>query len=135
MTTFLDTNILVRHFTGDPPEQARRATSMLASVTDLHLTDVVAAETVYVLEAFYERPAPEVATLLRSALAFEPITVDDEDRLLRALEIYELHAIDFTDCYLAACAEIDGERLIASFDHDLDPVPTVTRVEPPAADR
>lgn len=134
MTAFLDTNILVRHFTGDPQEQARRATSMLGSATDLRLTDVVAAETVYVLESFYERPAAEVATLLRSAIAFEAITVDHEDRLLRALEIYELQAIDFTDCYLAACAEIDGDRLVASFDRDLDLVNSVTRLEPPPVD-
>lgn len=133
MTTFLDTNILVRHLTGDPPEQAQRATSLLASATDLHLTDVVAAETVYVLGSFYERPPAEVAPLLRSAVAFEVVTVDDEDRLLRALELYELHAIDFTDCYLAACAELDGDRLVASFDRDLDTVQTVTRLEPPSA--
>ncbi|MBW3665483.1 MAG: type II toxin-antitoxin system VapC family toxin [Actinobacteria bacterium] len=130
MTTFLDTNILVRHFTGDPPAQARRATSLLAAATDLHLTDVVAAETVYVLESFYEVPPADTARLLRSAVAFEAVTVDDEDRLLRALEIYELHAIDFTDCYLAACAEIDGQGLVASFDRDIDKVQTVTKLEP-----
>lgn len=130
MTAFLDTNILVRHFTGDPPQQARRATALLASATELHLTDVVAAETVYVLESFYEVPPADVAPLLRSVVSFPAITVDDKARLLRALEIYELHTIDFTDCYLAACAEIDGQGLVASFDRDIDKIQTVTRLEP-----
>ena len=133
MTAFLDTNILVRHFTGDPPDQARRATSLLGSATDLRLTDVVAAEAVYVLESFYQQQPADIAMLLRSAIAFETIAVDDEDRLLRALELYELHAIDFTDCYLAACAELDGSSQVASFDRDLDKVGTVTRIEPPPA--
>ncbi|MDX1620763.1 MAG: PIN domain-containing protein [Nitriliruptorales bacterium] len=126
----LDTNILVRHFTGDPPDQGRRATALLASATDLRLTDVVAAETVYVLESFYGQPPVDIAVLLRSAIAFEAIAVEDEDRLLRALELYELHGIDFTVCYLAACAELDGSLQVASFDRDLDKVDTVTRIEP-----
>jgi predicted nucleic acid-binding protein len=56
LSAFVDTNILVRHLTGDPPEQARRASSFLAQAEELLLTDLVAAEVVYVLESFYEVP-------------------------------------------------------------------------------
>ena len=41
MTAFLDTNIVVRHLTGDPPEMAARATAYLQSETGLFLTDPV----------------------------------------------------------------------------------------------
>ena len=55
-TAFVDTNVLVRHFTGDPQEMAERATRYLRDATRLLLVDVVAAELVFVLESYYRRP-------------------------------------------------------------------------------
>ncbi|MBA3652900.1 MAG: PIN domain-containing protein, partial [Actinobacteria bacterium] len=52
MSAFVDTNVLVRHLTGDPADLARRATAYLGSERELLLTDLVAAETVCVLESF-----------------------------------------------------------------------------------
>ena len=46
MTAFVDTNVLVRHLTGDPPEQAARATAYLAAADELLLADLVVAEMV-----------------------------------------------------------------------------------------
>ena len=46
MSAFVDTNILVRHLTGEPAEMASRATRYLQVETDLLLTDLVVAETV-----------------------------------------------------------------------------------------
>jgi len=66
MSAFIDTNVLVRHLTGDPPDMAARATAYLENENELLLTDLVAAETVYVLESFYETPRHEVAEALRS---------------------------------------------------------------------
>ena len=40
MRAFLDTNILVRHLTGDPPTQAKRATAFLGSDHELILARV-----------------------------------------------------------------------------------------------
>ena len=61
MSAFVDTNVLVRHLTGDPPEMAGRATAYLRAEAELLLTDLVVAETVYVLESFYEAPRTAVA--------------------------------------------------------------------------
>jgi len=55
LSPFVDTNVLVRHLTGDPPEMAVRATAYLRRESELLLTDLVAAETVSVLESFYAR--------------------------------------------------------------------------------
>jgi predicted nucleic acid-binding protein len=54
LSAFVDTNVLIRHLTGDPPEQARRASAFLARAKELLLTELVAAEVIYVLESFYE---------------------------------------------------------------------------------
>jgi predicted nucleic acid-binding protein len=131
LSAFLDTNVPVRHLTGDPPEMAERATAFLGSERDLLLTDLVAAETVYVLESFYEAPREQVAQALRSLIAFESIVCVDPALLLRAVEVYETDRIDFADAYLVACAESTGVGRIASFDRSIDRIDTVERVEPP----
>lgn len=79
LTAFLDTNVVIRHLTGDPPEMARRATRVPAQPEPLLLADMIVAECVYVLESFYEVPRPRVAELMRAALALpciEPIDLE-----------------------------------------------------------
>jgi predicted nucleic acid-binding protein len=124
LSAFVDTSILVRHFTGDPPEQARGASSFLAKAEELLLTDLVAAEVVYVLESFYEVPRARVAELVRAILAFESTVLVDLSLLLRALELYEVNELDFADAYLVASAETSGVNTVASFDRSIDRVGT-----------
>lgn len=130
MTAFVDTNVLVRHLSGDPPDQAARATAFLAGADELVLPDLVVAEIVYVLESFYEVAKEEVARLVRSIIGFEPIRVRNQALLLRSLEVYEIHRIDFVEAYLVASAEVSGVDEVVSFDRSIDRVPTVNRIEP-----
>jgi predicted nucleic acid-binding protein len=130
VTAFIDTNVLIRHLTGDPPDMAARATAFLATADELLLPDLIVAETVYVLESFYEVPAKDVAQTVRSILAFAPIRTLDPALLLRSLEVYETHRIDYAEAYLVASAERSGVTDVASFDRSIDRVPTVIRVEP-----
>jgi predicted nucleic acid-binding protein len=130
VTAFVDTNVLVRHLTGDPPELASRATRYLAAADELLLPDLILAEVAYVLESFYETPRTQVATTLRAILAFPSIRVIDADLLQRAVEVYEVHRLDFADAYLVASAERTGIGVIASFDRSIDRVTTVRREEP-----
>mgnify|MGYP003547080870 FL=1 len=132
MTAFLDTDVLVRHLTGDPPAMAKRATRFLAAAEDLLLPDLILAEVAYVLESFYEVARPGVAAILRSVLAFPAIRVVDADLLQRAVEVYEVERLDFADAYLVACAERTGVGAIVSFDRTIDRVGTVQRIEPAA---
>jgi predicted nucleic acid-binding protein len=130
VSAFVDTNILVRHLTGDPPEQAARATKFLAAADELLLADLVVAEVVYVLESFYEVSRARVAELVRAIIAFPAIVVLDPAMLLRALEVYETDRLDFAEAYLVAQAERSGVGVVASFDKAIDRVVTVRRLEP-----
>lgn len=130
MSAFVDTNVLIRHLTGDPVEMATRATSYLRTETELLVTDLVVAETVYVLESFYETAREQVAVALRSLIALASVETVDSALLLRALEVYEIDRIDFAEAYLVASAESTGVNRIASFDRSIDRVRTVERVEP-----
>ena len=130
MTAFVDTNIIIRHMTGDPPDLAARSTAFLAAAEELLIPDLIVAEIVYVLESFYEVPPEEVACLVRSVIAFPAIRTIDVPLLLRALEVYETHRLDFAEAYLIASAESTGVDEIASFDGAIDRIPTVSRIEP-----
>ena len=130
MSAFLDTNVLIRHLTGDPPAQARRATAFLERADELLVTDLIVAEVVYVLESFYEVKRPRVAELVRAIIVFPGIIVVDEPLLLRALEVYEVERIDFAEAYLVASAEASGVETIASFDRAIDRITSVRSVEP-----
>ncbi len=130
MTAFLDTNVLVRHLTGDPPALAARATRFLAEADELLLTDLVLAEMVYVLESYYEVERTRVAELARAVVAFPAVLVADEGLALRAVEVYEVDRLDFAEAYLVACAERTGVGAVATFDRSVDRVGTVRRIEP-----
>ena len=131
MTAFLDTNILIRHLTGDPPDLAARSTAYLASAEELFVPDLIVAETIYVLESFYELPRARVAMLARSVVDFPAIMVVDSGLIHRAVELYEQERLDFAEAYLVACAERTGVEEVASFDRSIDRVQSVRRVEPP----
>lgn len=130
MTAFLDTNILIRHLTGDPPDQARRATRFLAEEDELLVADLILAEMVYVLGSFYEVERERVAELARSVVAFPATVVVDEGLLLRAIELYESVGLDFAEAYLVAAAEVSGVGAVASFDRRIDRIDSVQRLEP-----
>jgi predicted nucleic acid-binding protein len=130
VTVFVDTNVLIRHLTGDPPARAARASRYLQTADELLLPDLIVAEVAYVLESHYETPREQVASTLRSVLAFPAIQVVDLELLLRAVEVYEVHRLDFADAYLVACAERTGIGVIASFDRTIDRVASVLREEP-----
>ncbi len=127
---FVDTNLLVRHLTGDPPEQAARATRFLAEADQLLLTDLVLTEMVYVLESFYEVQRERVAELARAVVAFPAVLSIDDALLLRTIELYEVERLDFTDAYLVASAEATGVGVVASFDQRMDRMPSIRRIEP-----
>lgn len=131
MTAFVDTSILIRHLTGDPPDMAARATRYLESAPQLLLADSIVAETVCVLESFYKAPRGQVAEAMRSLIAFDSITTVDPALLLRAIEVYEVDRLDFAEAYLVANAESTGVNRIASFDTAIDRVTTIERIDPP----
>jgi predicted nucleic acid-binding protein len=126
LTALIDTNILIRHFTGEPKPQAKRAGRLLASGDHLVLTELVVAECVFVLSSVYKLPPNVVASLLRTTIGFASIETPGEARLLRALELFA-DGHGFVDSFLVACAEEAGAS-VASFDRGIDKIGTVPRI-------
>ncbi len=130
MRAFVDTNVLIRHLTGDPPAQARRTTRLLARADQLLLADLIVAEVVYVLESFYQLPPSEVARLVRAIVVDRRIVVVDPVLLLRAIELHDDERLNFADAYLVASADVSGVGAVVSFDRAMDRAGTVRRLSP-----
>ncbi len=118
MSEALDANVVLRHFTGQPPEMAARATTALveAPPRSLVLADLTVAEIVYVLQGPYARPRDEVARLVEATLSLGSVAVDNEALLRRTLEHYGQRSMDWPDAYLVALVEVRHLEGLVSFD-------------------
>ena len=119
MSGFLDTSIVVRYLTGDPPELADRAARIIDSTDDLQITDVVLAETAYVLTSVYQVRRDIVVDHLIAFLQKQNITpfALDKSLVLQALLLCRLSGrISFADALVWAAARSAGSKIIYSFD-------------------
>jgi predicted nucleic acid-binding protein len=129
----LDTNVLVRFLTGDPPKMAAKTRRLFeradAGEISLVLLPVILAETIYTLESFYEMERTAVAGKLVALLGCRGIEAIEGHRVLNALARCRDSKAHFSDAYLAASAA-ELKHPIASFDRDFDKFRDVTRIEP-----
>lgn len=118
---WLDTNIVLRFLTGQPPEHFRRARRLMRRAADgeivVRVTHVALAETVWVLGSFYGREPSAIADILRSFVLADGVKIDDPDTVLDALRSMIDANVAFVDAYVAATAR-RNEAPIASFDED-----------------
>ncbi len=129
----LDTNVLVRFLTGDPPDLASKARKLVARADAgelvLLVLPVVLAEAFYTLESFYEIERKMVASKLSALLRSRGVQAIESGRVLDALSRCEQRGAHFADAYIAASAA-ELKSPIASFDRGFDKFEDVERIEP-----
>jgi uncharacterized protein len=132
---FVDTNVFIRYLTNDDPVLADRIELLLddaaAGAVQLVTTELVMAETIWVLESSYKLTNVQIAPMIRGILATPGMEVINGDLVGRALIMYELQNIDFVDAYIAALMEKQGMRNVYSYDRKhLSRLKTIHRKEP-----
>lgn len=119
---YVDTNIFIRYFTNEPPEQAEKSRILFNQTIkgdyELFICDLIIAETIYVLESVYQLDKSEIAEKILSIIRLDNVIVENRSIILEALEIYEGNNFDFTDAYLACHARKYSVKKIFSFDND-----------------
>lgn len=132
-TFIVDTNVLVRFFTGAPPDMAEKSRLLIERAdhgkATLVIFPVIVAEVFYTLESFYEMERKVVADKLLAFLQCRGIENVEGDRMLDALKRCRDRNAHFADAYLAATAA-EMKHAIASFDRDFDKFKDIRRVEP-----
>lgn len=129
---YIDTNVIVRLLTNDPPELSKKAANFIDDHKDCRLivNDLIVAEVIFVLESFYKIKKDIIAENLNKFFTIPQIIVENQKIIEAALDFYVLKNIDYAEAFLSAYAIENRSPEIASFDKHLDKVGDIKRIEP-----
>lgn len=111
----VDTNVLVRYLVADDPDQAAKAKRYMQAGT-IHLSCVVLAETVWVLESAYGYDKEAIVAALDQLLSAHEVAAEDAELALAALRDYRDSNAGFTDCLIGRRNAANGCEETGSFD-------------------
>lgn len=131
---FLDTNVLLRYFTGDNLEMAEAARRLLANVErgeeKIVVTPLIVFETVFTLQRTYGVPRKRIAAMVSAIVSLPGIRFTEKRVCLDALALFVRQNISFADAYTAVHMRSHGITEIYSWDSDCDKIEDVHRVVP-----
>jgi predicted nucleic-acid-binding protein len=127
----VDTNLIVRYLVQDQEKQARAAGKLFDACDRGDLVIVVLpavlAESVFVLESFYEHARSDIASALGTLISSPGVEISGPAVHLDALDRYRKTKVHFVDCLIAATAAAE-DTPVATLDRDFRKFPDV-RVE------
>ncbi len=123
----VDTNVIVRVFAEDDPEQADIADGVLAADA-VFLPKTVVLEFEWVMRSVYRKPAAAIAAAIERMLETANVQVEDQTAVTRAVAWFR-QGTDFADAlHLASSGHTDA---FVTFDIDLRRQAARLGVEPP----
>ena len=117
----VDTNLLVRLFTRDDPNQAVIADRFIEH--GAWVPQVAIVEAIWVLGSVYGRSTIELIGHLEMLLEHKDLIVQDADVVNAALGLFRARpALGFTDCMILEIARKFGHLPVGTFDRGLGKV-------------
>ena len=119
MIGLLDTSMVVRYLTGDPPQLAEKAARVIDGEEGLQVTDVVIAETAYVLTSVYGISRSVVVDHLVAFLQKENVSpfALDKGLVLQALLLCKPSGrVSFADAMVWAAGRSSESKVVYSPD-------------------
>jgi predicted nucleic acid-binding protein len=116
---FLDTSVIVRYLTDDPPAMAAAAARLIDSDVVLTVSPVVLAEVAYVLTSVYKSPRDIVVDALTAFLQRENIVLQHLDKglAIQALLLARPSGrVSFADAMIWAAARSSEMPRVYTFD-------------------
>lgn len=116
---FVDTSVLVRYLTGDPPGAAKIAVQIIEESPTLNLTDVAIAETAFVLSKFYRYPRDVIVDALVELVRrrnIVPLNLDKGTVIDALLLCRPSGRVSFADAMIWAAARRVEAGVVYSFD-------------------
>jgi predicted nucleic-acid-binding protein len=114
----VDTNLLVRLLVRDDAVQVEAAESFVAP--GAWVSHLVLAETLWVLDAVYERSAAQLAVAVELLLDHQSLTLQDADVVEAALGHFRARpSLGFSDCMVLETARKAGHLPLGTFDKAL----------------
>lgn len=124
----VDTNVLVRLVVRDHADQVRAAEEFVAA--GAWVSHLVLAETMWVLDAVYERTAEQIATAVDMLLNHQHLTVQDAAVVAAATESFRKRpSLGFSDCLVLESARKVGHLPLGTFDRDFAKLDGAVRLQ------
>ena len=130
----VDTNVLLRYLLqpiddSNPPWQTQKAIQVIHSAVSIFLSDVVLAETEWVMETVFGMNRADIHNALYELACHSRFLFEDWDALHCALMDYKTYSkVDFSDCLIARRASNEGATTLYTFEKEnkLGAMPVVT---------
>jgi predicted nucleic-acid-binding protein len=114
----VDTNLLVRLLVRDDAAQTSAAETFVEN--GAWVSQLVLAETLWVLDAVYERTSAQIARAIDLLLNHKQLTLQDADVVALALKHFrERPSLGFSDCLVLEIARKAGHLPLGTFDKRL----------------
>jgi predicted nucleic-acid-binding protein len=114
----VDTNVLVRLLERDNEKQVEAAEAFIAP--GAWVPQLVLAESLWVLDAVYERSPAQIARAVEMLLDHGQLVLQDADIVAAALAQFQKRpALGFSDCLVVAAARKGGHVPVGTFDRAL----------------
>ena len=111
----VDTNVLVRLLVRDDPAQLAAAEAFVAK--GAWVSQLVLMETLWVLDAVYDRSAAHIATAVEMLLTHAELTMQDADVVTAALAQFRARPkLGYSDCLVLESARKAGHLPLGTFD-------------------
>ena len=123
----VDANVLVRLVTRVDSAQVAAAERFVAG--GAWVSHLVLAETVWVLDAVYERTRADLARAIELLLNHRELSLQEPDVVAAALERFRSRrTVGFSDCLLLEIARRAGHVPLGTFDRELGSIDGVHRL-------
>ena len=123
----VDTNLLVRLLVRDDATQVTAAEAFVKN--GAWVSHLVLVETLWVLDAVYERKAAQIAKAIELLLNHNHLTLQDADVVASALESFQARpSLGFSDCMVLEIARKAGHLPLGTFDKGLAKLADVCRL-------
>ena len=114
----VDTNLLVRLIARDDADQVKAAESFVEKWA--WVSHLVLAETLWVLDAVYNRSPVQIANAIDRLLNHRELTLQDSDVVALALDRFRSRpSLGFSDCLVLEIARKAGHLPLGTFDRNL----------------
>lgn len=124
----IDTNVLVHLLVRDDARQLDAAERFIGK--GAWISHVVLVETLWVLEAVYERSTAQIVAALERLLAHAALTLQDADVVAAALGQFRARpTLGFSDCLVLEIARKSGHLPLGTFDRQLGRVAGAQRLD------
>lgn len=130
----VDTNVLLHYLLqpiddSNPPWQTQKAVQVIHSAENIFLSDVVLAETEWVMETVFSMSRTDIHNTLYELACHSRFLFEDWEALHCALMDYKTYpTVDFSDCLIARRANNVGATTLYTFEKEskLGALPVVT---------